>query len=118
MKRIILTAIICIGITCALVAAYTKQSARVAVVQYEYLYDNAGALSAVRAEVMLAVRIVNDSDPTDDAEKTRQSIRYNLLDPAISGTSVKASGKTVTLAQLASLNRQAASDRAQAQGIQ
>jgi hypothetical protein len=100
-------------------AAYTKQNSRVTRMQFEVVYNAAGTATAVKGQAFLVSRFINDADSTDQVEHPQwKVVNFDLLDPTISGENITAATKTVTYQQLAALLRQAALDRANANGIQ
>lgn len=102
-------------------ATYTRQNARVVRVQLNTEFQGAtGNALTVQCDAFLQTRVlVNDADSSDVAGTDHWvAVRFDLLDPEIASTNITAAGRTVTYQQLAALIRQAALDRATAQGVQ
>ena len=99
-------------------ATYTKQNARIhrLVVRTDFT-GNTGTATAVTCDAYLESLLINEANASDVLPASVRVVSFDLLDPTLTGTAVTAAGKTVTYPQLAALLRQAALDRANAQGV-
>lgn len=118
--KYLIIAVLCLltSVLCLAAATYTKQNTRINALHTNVTFDKGTATAtAVRITAYLQQVLINDADTDDFVPAARGEVTFDLLDPTLQATPITAAGKTVTYPQLAALLRQAALDRANAQGV-
>jgi hypothetical protein len=99
-------------------STYTKANTRIERWQSQVTYAADGSTpTGVPTQVYMVSRLVNDADHADSIHPPWNEVAFDPLADDIKATTITAAGKTVTYQQLAALMRQAALDRANANGI-